>query len=394
MLKHLFAPSFILSTFGAVAGEISLVEEPAPKLGTNGDWCDLFQSDFGTLYKNKDNRFIQKVKIFGRAHYQFSYVDGNNNGQDFDSDGGEFRRFRVGASIEFLDRFKIGARINIQDGDYREDKIAYNDFDELYLSYDAGDIGILEDVEFTYGRLKVGFGGEEHESSKRIKTVERSNLNNFFAPSRSTGILAAAEVGNTELTFGVFSTDDNREALADWNEGLAYYMSAEFEALEGDVTFDFIYSDADTTNGEENSIGYEWATSLTHESKIGNWELFLNATYGKTDNHDAVYGVVVMPSTFLIEDKLEAVVRYQYAASDADGVFKINSRAVRDAASASSPSVPIARGDENHTIYAGLNYYLCDHNAKVMVGAEYETLEGSNVDLESTTLWAAFRMYF
>ena len=33
------------------------------------------------------------------------------------------------------------------------------------------------------------------------------------------------------------------------------------------------------------------------------------------------------------------------------------------------------RGDSYHSIYAGLNYYLCGNNSKVQVGAEYETLD-------------------
>ncbi|MDB4412417.1 OprO/OprP family phosphate-selective porin [Akkermansiaceae bacterium] len=388
------------TTLSAFAGDMA-VTPPAPV--NNGNWCNALQ-DVGTLYKNKSNPYIQEIKFFGRAHYQFSYTDGENNGQDFHSDGGELRRLRFGTSVKFLNGFKLLGRVDLEDGDYRDDKLGYAGFDELYLSYSAGDLGAFEDVTFTYGRVKVLQGGEEHMSSKKIKTIERSNLNNTFAPNRATGFSASAKLGNVNYSAAIFSTDDDREALGDWNEGLAYYASAQFDGLGGEITADFIYSD--TSAGEENAIGSDWAASLTHQSTMGNWDLFLNATYGKTDNNDAVYGVVVMPSTFLIEDKLEAVVRYQYAASDAVDGFSINDRNVRNAAGAHRLNTQIASGDENHTLYAGLNYYLCDHNAKVMVGVEYETLDGGTaadpvggtaadpVDLEATTLWAAFRMYF
>ena len=52
------------------------------------------------------------------------------------------------------------------------------------------------------------------------------------------------------------------------------------------------------------------------------------------------------------------------------------------------------RGDSYHSIYAGLNYYLCGNNSKVQVGAEYETLDTTDGDANNTTLWAAYRMYF
>ncbi|MEJ6829989.1 MAG: porin [Akkermansiaceae bacterium] len=388
------------TTFSALAGDMSVA---APTPANNGNWCDTFKG-IGTIYKDTSNPYIQEVKFFGRAHYQFSHTDGDYNGTDFHSNGGELRRLRFGTSIKFLNDFKLVGRVNLEDGGYRDDSLAYDNFDELYLTYNVGDLGSFEDVSLTYGRMKVSVGGEEHMSSKKIKTVERSNLNNTYGSIRPTGLMAKAGLGGVTYSVGIFSTDTGpidpvtddfakRDALGDWNEGIAYYASAEFEVASGDVIADFLYNDADSS--DEDAIGYEWVASLSHMTEIGNWDLLLNATYGESHAGDSVYGVVVMPSTFLIEDKLEAVVRYQYAGSnDGDGL-KINSRAVRNSYSDyTNGATSIDSGDENHTIYAGLNYYLCDHNAKVMLGAEYETLDGDGVDLEATTLWAAFRMYF
>ena len=53
------------------------------------------------------------------------------------------------------------------------------------------------------------------------------------------------------------------------------------------------------------------------------------------------------------------------------------------------------KGSENHTLYAGLNYYLCGNSSKVQVGVEYETMDQEDGDdADATTLWAAYRMYF
>ena len=43
-----------------------------------------------------------------------------------------------------------------------------------------------------------------------------------------------------------------------------------------------------------------------------------NVLYGESQDGDAAYGLVLMPSTFLIEDSLEFVARYQYAGADND----------------------------------------------------------------------------
>jgi hypothetical protein len=386
MMKIRTAATLALTAAGAFAGE-TIQETEKPE--NNGDWCERFDS-LAEIYKDKKNPYIQEVELYLRAHYQFGHTEGNLFGRDFSGDGGEFRRFRVGAAIEFLDGFKLVGRINVEDGDYRDDKIAYDDFDQLYLEYDFGDVGIFENVVLGYGRYKVAFGGEEHDSSSEIKTVERSNLNNFFAPRRSTGFSLEADYEDVEMKFGVYTTD-REEALADWNAGVAYYAGFNFDlGKDHNLLVDFLYNDADPTK-EQDSIGYKWATSVTHLSEIGDIDLFLNATYGRTHGGSDVYGFVVMPSKELIKDKLEAVVRYQYANADAS-VFEINDRNVVNVAKAEGNS--IRPGNLNHTIYAGLNYNLCEDHARFQIGAEYETLTGRFVDVEATTLWAAFKLDF
>lgn len=386
--KMIITAGLAVSTLSALAdgGAVILAPEPI----NNGNWCDSLK-DIGTVYKDKSNPYIQEVKFFGRAHYQWGYTDGEYNGLDFDGNGDELRRFRVGTSVKFLNGFKLSGAVNLNDGSaFRSTDFGFNSFDTLYLQYGLGDVAGFEDVKVGYGRYKFAFGGEEHTSSKKIKTVERSNINNIFAPRRGTGAAFEGSRGNVDYSATVFTTDRDRETFGSWNGGVGYLLSAEFEALGGDVTADALFYDG-AGAGDINK-GAKWAASLTYETEIGNWDLFTNVTYGETGGED-VYGIVIMPSTYLVEDKLEAVFRYQYANSTADSIG-INSRNVRNVAANDTPVVNVGAGDINHTIYAGLNYYLCGHNAKVMAGVEYETLSGNAVDLEATTLWASFRMYF
>ena len=193
----------------------------------------------------------------------------------------------------------------------------------------------------------------------------------------------------------MFSTEGGREALADWNGGVAYLASMELDVAGGDLTLDYLRNDDNRAQSEEiiKNAKYKWAASATYETEVGGFDLFTNATYGENFDGDNVYGVVIMPSKELIEDKLEAVVRYQWARSEGDNLLKGSKRNLdqtRDLVN----GLQSAKGDENHTIYAGLNYFLCDHNAKLMTGVEYETIDGGERDAEATTFWLAARMYF
>ncbi|MFT7302123.1 MAG: hypothetical protein ACI8UZ_000960, partial [Akkermansiaceae bacterium] len=112
---------------------------------------------------------------------------------------------------------------------------------------------------------------------------------------------------------------------------------------------------------------------------------------GEDYNGDAAYGIVVLPSTELIKDKLEAVFRYQWLHSEADNISPTK-RIVQRVASHDGVNLP--DGDDNHTFYAGLNYFICDHHAKAMFGVEYERNDGTVADTEATTVWGALRFYF
>ncbi len=380
----------VISTLGialpALAGPAPMEVAPAPA-PANGDWCTSLKT-FEKFYSNKDASFIQELKFFGRFQWQAGSVDGEDfSGMSVDDDFTEIRRFRIGTQVKFLNHFKLKVNANLEDGGPNDHSFGYHSLDEAKLTYNAGDILGLEDVNITCGRHKFTFGEESHTSSKKIKTIERSNIANYFYGSRRpTGLTINGTIGGGTGTFGIFSTDTDIE-LAQWGEGLAYYANLQLEAAGGDVNFDFIYNDV--SMNDVDGFGFEWGASAAYTRKIGEWELMANVLYGERHDGDSVYGLVIMPSTFLIEDRLEFVARYQYAASDGDNL-KLTSRYAKRAGGDIGD-----KGDTNHTLYTGLNYYLCDHNYKFQIGVEYETMDQKDGDdADALTLWAAYRMYF
>lgn len=374
-----------------------------------GDWCENLKT-FGQLYKNEDGQFIQGVKFFGRFQYNYAYINGNDvNGDNFDQSIDEIRRFRLGAEIKFLNGFKLKGNVNLIEDEARSgggSQLAYQDFDELLLSYTKKDIAGLDAVTFFYGRHKVAIGHESHTSSKKLKTVERSALSNKIYGNRYTGFTLVAERGDWEGAIGYYSLDENDALGSLDNHGHALYVSSRQALAGGALTFDFFYNLASdkpqgSSGGDELGVGYKWVASATYEKKFAGWNLAVNAVYGnngstdytgKADRGGSFYGLMVMPSTYLIEDRLEFVARYSYQGSERSEGIRAYSRYFR--ASVHGGDVSGGRGDSHHSLYAGLNWYLCDHNSKVQLGIEYDTLETSDGNADATTLWAAYRMYF
>ncbi len=148
-------------------------------------------------------------------------------------------------------------------------------------------------------------------------------------------------------------------------------------------------------------MDYEWALAFGAEYDAGKWGLNADIIYG--DNGDAdynganrqdnFYGLQVTPWMWLIDEKLQLVGQYQYQGSEDSQGIRINSRYGRREV---GPGINNGggRGDSHHSIYGGLNYYLCGHNAKIQAGVEYQTLDAVGGDLDTTTYLLAFRTFF
>ena len=83
--------------------DVTSVSEPAHI----GDWANSLKT-FGKFHSDSSSPYIQELKFFGRAQWQYAAIDGSDaNGDSFDSDFTEFRRVRVGAQIKFLNNFTL-----------------------------------------------------------------------------------------------------------------------------------------------------------------------------------------------------------------------------------------------------------------------------------------------
>ncbi len=366
----------------ALAGPV-VVPMPAA-----ADFCDTLKSLGGSVY---EGGFINSVKMTGRAHFNAAYTEGEANNTDFDDTFIELRRFRLGTEIQFLNDFTLVAAADLNKNSAVDDvRFGYRRMDELYLSYSLGNVIGLENVSLAYGRMRHNFSAEGSTSSNSLKTVERSVIaNQFFNGSngssvRATGVKLSAKSGAFNGSLGLFSTEADSQELSDWNHGTAIYGSLGYDCpCGGTLTLQGLSNDVSA--GDDDRFGYDWAASLAYRNKFGNWDLLVNGITGEQTNGDSTSGVVIMPTTFIVPDTVEFVARYEFATSDGDNI----------SLSRYASSLAGGAGDERHALYVGLNYYLCGDNAKVQIGAEFETAEdAAGVEADATTLWLGFRTSF
>jgi hypothetical protein len=402
---------------------LSAGPEAAPVQATpsnSGDWCEWLQNKPGTLFKDKKNPYLQEFQLEGRFQFQLAHLDGDDvNGQDYSEDFNEFRRFRLGAKAKFLQYF--GAKVSL---DLVEDERilnkpneglgwGYRQFDEAYLSFDLGKaIGEspFDTLTVNYGRQKFVLGQEARASSTKLLTVERSAIaNKVYESARPTGLSVDGTMDKFSFTGTLYSstTDgEDNEAFNAWQDAVIYFASFGYQITEDfKAGVDFVYNDADVAAGDNSVLAYEWATSINAEYDAGAWGVIGDFIYGdnggtrlgnSTDRSDPFWGIVVMPYYWILGKKLQLVGQYQYGGADAEEGIRVNSRYGRARGTGGATGIDVngGRGDQHHSLYAGLNYHLCGHNAKIQAGIEYQTMDTPDGDFETLTYLLAFRTYF
>jgi hypothetical protein len=402
----------LCTQLAGLAGQESAPVQPPPN---NGDFCSWLSNKPGTLYKDSSNPYLQEFQIEGRYQYQAGYLDGSDvNGDDFHNTFDEHRRFRLGARAKFLNYFGFKAVLNLvgddrpQGGDL---DWGYQDFDEAVLSFDLGKAmggaGPFDSLVLNYGREKFVLSQEARTSSTRLLTVERSALSNkVYGSARPTGLSVDAKSGDWSFGGAIYNAGrdgGNNGFLSGWHGDQIYYGTVGYKASDRlNIRFDAVYNDSDF--GADSEINYRWATSLNADYNTGPWGVIGDLIIGdnggagngvpQANRQDTFWGVIVMPYAWIVDEKLQGVFQYQYASSSADNGIRVNSRYGRAGKNTPPANVNGGRGDSHHSLYAGLNYYLCGHNAKIQMGVEYQTMDTPIGDFDTLTYLVGFRTFF
>lgn len=328
------------------------------------------------------SKFVKSLKLRGRVQAQFGYVDSENDNRSDDWSTLEMRRIRFGMRGEFPGKVRAHVEGNFIPNDVSL-RAAYIQWRQHKQAY----------VFFGYDKPLSSF--EENMSSSKIKTVERSNVNNTIsAPGESTGIALSGKIA--PFYYGVGIYNDQSSSRNDSNVTSEYMFNgrigAKFEDVIGEkssVNIGFTYSASDDPEG---NVGgdYEDVYVGSLELKAGSFWLMTEYMSGENADGETTSGFTIIPA-FMISDKLEAVARYEVGDSDDAQGFRASSRYSR--------RNPIAddgdRGDEWTSLYLGANYYFSGHGNKIMAGLEFSELKNTDAgDMENTTLYFAWRTLF
>jgi hypothetical protein len=402
----LFAPAALVAGEKPDAGKKSAIPDQT-------DWCDWLRDDPGLLHDDKDNPWVQSFEIGGRFHYQASHLEGSDvNGRDFNDSYDEYRRLRLETKTVFLRYFELNLNTNLvadnrfRQGIYTDLEWGYDRFDDATLEFDIGEAfgdGVLDGIKLKYGRMKLDMTEEVHMSSNKIYTIERSAIADRLGGNegRPTGFTLELDKDDWQFHGGVFSAEDDADFLGGWNDGRFYYASLEWKPdKDFRLLLDYSQNDAD---GRDDALGYGWATALSAVYEPGDWGVLAEMIYG--DNGGGInaqvprrqgdfHGFVVMPWYWIVEDKLQAVLQYQYAASSESQGLQLSSRYIRAGHDDPAVDVDNGRGNEHHMLYAGLNYHFCRDRLKIMGGVSLDELSTRGGEVEATTWQIAFRSAF
>ena len=307
----------------------------------------------------------------------------------------------------FLRRVYLGVNAAITDGASAELvwNFADSTMDKAYFSLDtsAG--------QFNLGYQKVQWGLEENTSSSKLLTVERSMVTRYWAEGAN----------DRRLGFGArhsglhYSNKATLDATSTLGYGLSVVNENQgFSTTGNDVGYyaNLVYGF--TTAGGKNAVGLNWGSinymnasnapftqANGDVSKMTGFNPYVQLSFGQfgiqadyqmttidpvSNTVASSGGVERKPNGYNVianykfNDNYEAVIRY--SALDTDGRGQKSSDGFRDSPATSTY-------DKSSSWYAGVNYYINGHNAKVMLGYEKakltDAISGYGVTGSATT---------
>jgi phosphate-selective porin OprO/OprP len=317
---------------------------------------------YATLYQNEDNSVIQKFALSGRFHADYSNLHSNQG----DYGAFDIRRFRFGFKSQWFDDFTlhVEADIDAENIDFGSDSETYKGLTDAYIAWSANtQFGIK------VGKQSAGFTLDGKTSSKKLLTLERSNLANnlWFTTEYFTGASASYKLDKCRYFVGAFSSAAPKE-FSQFDAGnfgilsAAYDLTDQTGGKESLLTLDYVYNDPHALNDNR---PFQHVSSLNHRYENDVWGLRseISAAQGYAEQSD-IWGLSVMPF-YNINGNLQLVTRYTHLSSSDENGLRLNRY---------ENKIESGRGNSNHEGYLGLNWYIHDHKLKLQSGITYTNM--------------------
>lgn len=379
-----------LLTFSGVLYAGESLPEKLPAGPGSGDPAKAGKSPFdelwglATLYKDDTNPFIEEVKLRGRYHGQYAWLDSDQG----DFDDWENRRSRFGFDAKLFGK-RIEIRLDAQSND--EWDPFYDRLVDAYIKWKPSD-----NFSLTIGRQKPQIGYFDWlQSTNTQPTFERSQIFNQLRVDRASGAVLEGRAGHFTWQTGVYSNDVNRE-FGDFEGGVSFGAGAGYDFKDvwgldkADWRLDWLHSDHDSIDSVLNR--YDDIFSTTLWVKRGPWNLVTEAFFAGGETAQDVFGIFVQPTYDLLPKKLQLVGRYTFSTGDGpDSVFA-QTRYERSAPGLTGGG----KGENYHAGYLGLQYFIFGDRLKLLAGAEYARLDGggNGGDFDGLTVLTGIRLSF
>ena len=340
--------------------------------------AELKEENKGVTFSSKGKETV-KLRFNGRMHFQYDSLDSEDDGADVASTNHfYFRRLRLGAKATHENGLFAETVLDLaRDGRNNEPNYGVS-IDKAVAGYEFSDA-------FTgmVGYQKVPFGFQETTSSSKIKTIERSAANRFFADDidfagRHTGLHAKGDLDGgfsyaAAIVNGAQGEGSRLLGTAQASNDLAVFGRIQWSG--DDLTLG-----VDAGNQSNNAVVGQDVTAYTAYAncKFEGFDILGEYFNGDLDAVEDAAGYSLRVAYKF--DKFEPVFRYSHLKNDA---FEIDA----DELIRRAPSEGATIDDDNNEIdsyYFGFNYYY-NKAVSLMVGyeiAETDSNTGDEVEID------------
>jgi phosphate-selective porin OprO/OprP len=325
------------------------------------------------VYQGENDSFFQWIDLSGRLQLDLAYVE---NRSDSDSEF-NVRRFRFG----FKSKFKQNFILHIEgEFDPQDSGQFYQRLTDTYIAWELNDLATL-----TAGKHSAGFTLDGMTSSKRLLTIDRSNLTNniWFTEEYIPGISVKGGRSGWNYFLGLFSSGDDDPEFGDFKGGefvlgtLGRNFKQQLGADDALLRLNLVYNEPDPENGFTNLLEKIVSLNFQYEKNGVGVRSDISAGAGYYGQSD-LWGFYVMPY-LRFSDSMELVARYTYIDSEDENGIRF-ARYERNIAE--------GQGDRYNEIYLGFNYYWYGHKLKLQNGLQFVDMQDRANDGGAYAGWA------
>jgi phosphate-selective porin OprO and OprP len=361
--------------------------------GAKKSEIDVSTKELVVLYRNEENHIIERLSLRGELAIQWAAGTsdrGSYGSWDLPENTRwaaiDVRRWRLGFESKWVDSVKLWGAIEINP----ELDPFYKDIYELAASYSRS-----EELALSVGKIKSHYFSQEYNTpSRELLVFEQSLIVDTLIPRQLTAAWINGKAGKWVYALAAYAGDYETEfskfdAGAVIQSSLGYDFASVLNMDKALVVFDYQGSTSSKNSDGPGKFGSAFSLNTTFQS--GSFYGYTDILGGiGRDNQGDVWGVVLTPTYFLILNKLQAVLRYQYA-HGGDSGLNLPQRYEGLATDIQSTK---GAGSDYNAIYLGLIYYIYRHNFKLMTGVQYSDMTGGKLSFSGWTYLAGVRLAF